>query len=253
MMGEAKRRKTYNTFDGGPPSDRLIEADMVFFQPDAPLFDLGENERHCREEVLRQTALARRSGREFLCTTCDASFDAKVAPVLLFYMRPTVVKGPFCVISGGFCAACATRPHAQLRDEYVRAWNASGSTPTITLAAQPAAEAGEAERKQPTREDAKRSLDFLVEKLLRPLPSIFNSPRNRSVALSHILSAVMQVEEPPLAYDESATAADIAAVERITKIMADTSRDTPEFARMAKQLREEYGKAAKAAKSAPRR
>jgi hypothetical protein len=137
-MGEAKR-KAHDTFDGGPPNDDPIEACMVFFLPHEPLFGLGEGERRCREQVLRQTALVRRSGREFLCTTCDTSFDAQVAPALLFYMRPTAVRGPkFRIISGGFCAACATRPHAQLRDEYIRAWNASGSTPRMTLNAQPA-------------------------------------------------------------------------------------------------------------------
>jgi hypothetical protein len=89
-----------------------------------------------------------------------------------------------------------------------------------------------------TREDALKSLAYIENGLLRNLPSIFNSPRNRSVALSHLLSAAMQVEEPPLAYDTSATAADIAAVEEIAKIMADTVRDTPEFAKTAREIRD---------------
>jgi hypothetical protein len=99
----------------------------------------------------------------------------------------------------------------------------------------------EASPARPTREDALR-LPALLENVLRPLSSIFNSPRNRSIASSRLLSAAMQVEEPPLAYDASATAADIAAVEAIAKVMAkmmaETVRNTPEFARLVETARD---------------
>jgi hypothetical protein len=85
-------------------------------------------------------------------------------------------------------------------------------------------------------------LPALLENVLRPLSSIFNSPRNRSIAMSHLLSAVVQAEEPPLAYDASATAADVAAVEAIAKamaeMMAETVRNTPEFARLFDEARD---------------
>jgi hypothetical protein len=85
-------------------------------------------------------------------------------------------------------------------------------------------------------------LPALLENILRPLSSIFNSPHNRSIASSHLLSAVMHVEEPRLAYDASATAADIAAVEAIAmvmaKMMAETVRNTPEFARLVETARD---------------
>jgi|SRR6516162_2827747 hypothetical protein len=97
---------------------------------------------------------------------------------------------------------------------------------------------GEAKRKATSREDAMRALARIENNLLRPLPSIFNSRHNRSVALSHFLSAALQIKEPPLAYDATATAADAAAVEEITRILADTALDTPEITRMRKQVQD---------------
>jgi hypothetical protein len=122
------------TIDGGPPSDEPIEAGLMFFPPDAPLASLDAAEQHRRIKAVALTEKACITGERLLCSGCDTCFDAQQAPALLFYVRPWCVRGPKTAsVVGGFCSACAAKPQAQLRGEYLAAWNARGSMPPLRV------------------------------------------------------------------------------------------------------------------------
>ena len=122
------------TLDGGPPSDEPIEAELVFFQPGAPLAGLDAAEQHRRIKAMALTEKARIIGERLFCSGCDTCFDAQQAPALMFYLRAWCVRGPNTAsVVGAFCATCAAKPQAQLRDEYLTVWNARGSMPPLRI------------------------------------------------------------------------------------------------------------------------
>jgi hypothetical protein len=111
-MGEAKRRRTYNTLDGGPPDDTPTAFRLRTIEPGNPelgltsLFDAMDKAR-----VRLLPDLLDRFTRPppMLCGACDHEFTPGLQPALLYWTEPMFPKADaFQSITGTLCAACAS-------------------------------------------------------------------------------------------------------------------------------------------------
>jgi hypothetical protein len=113
-MGEAKRRRAYDTLDGGPPSDDRIVLEVEIFDPLQAMLALDD-------DALRRTAIRECAKRAYqrptpICVACDYEFGCGEPPTALYCTRPMFPKGEaFTFVCGAICPRCASqRPDDEL-------------------------------------------------------------------------------------------------------------------------------------------
>jgi hypothetical protein len=127
QMGEAKRRKPYDTLDGGPPSSDRIAFELRTFSPGPDLFLNGD--KHVLAAT-REVYRAMRRRPTPICSACDYEFEFSEWPPLAYYMVPAFPKADnYTIIAGAICGQCARLPNSSLRQalfHYLRAGLAPG-------------------------------------------------------------------------------------------------------------------------------
>jgi hypothetical protein len=111
-MGESKRRQTFKTLDGGPPSDEKILLDVEIFNP----FNMDYSNKYQR---MSRTEVTKRIFQRPtpVCGACDYEFQYAERPPLIFCIKPFIPRGnDYQLVVGIFCSDCA----ALSKDELFR-------------------------------------------------------------------------------------------------------------------------------------
>jgi hypothetical protein len=111
-MGEAKRKRTHDTMDGGSPSDAKTAFQLEVFNPLEAM--LGGDDR-LRLAATREAYLRSQKRPTPVCGACDYEFGCGESPPLLYCTRPMFPKAEnFQFICGAICPRCAARSNDEL-------------------------------------------------------------------------------------------------------------------------------------------
>jgi hypothetical protein len=107
-MGEARRRRrAYDTLDGGPPSDEKIAIQLEVFSPLVEAW--GEDRLYW--SAIREMQVRIHRWPTPICGACDYEFSVGEFPPLLYCTRPFIAKAEeFQFIAGAICPRCADLP-----------------------------------------------------------------------------------------------------------------------------------------------
>jgi hypothetical protein len=111
-MGEARRKRTYPTMDGGPPSNTPTTFDLCVTKPGDPTLVFralaGDVEAARRLKLLLSLMERLQRRPTMLCGACDTEIGVSGQPPALFYWtEPQFPKGPATPALPGSCARSA--------------------------------------------------------------------------------------------------------------------------------------------------
>lgn len=116
-MGEANRRRAYDTLDVGEPSDDRIVLMVDVFDPMQALLAMDDA---ARLTTVRECMTRAHRRPTPICSACDYEFGYGEPPAALYCIRPKFPKGEaFAIISGSICPRCATRGADELQTAIV--------------------------------------------------------------------------------------------------------------------------------------
>jgi hypothetical protein len=127
-VGEARRRKAYDTLDGGPPSDDKIVLQVEVFDP----WDLSDRLRHTAAlEVIEKLE----RGPTPICGACEYEFGRREMPAALYCLRPMFPKAEaYTFVGGAICPQYAALPTNELMEAILCYWRSIKPDATIVAA-----------------------------------------------------------------------------------------------------------------------